>query len=131
MQALAKEIGEPKRFHPNEEGFYQSEGYHTIQETLQRFVELDGISEIFTDICLVQSKNHKILASVNGYNGQRFEEIYAIGTRELIQDLAEGGRKGNLLISIGGEATPASSLLLIPIITYSGNNSSDAATPIT
>lgn len=104
VQALAKEIGEPKRFHPNEEGFYQSEGYHTIQETLQRFVELDGISEIFTDICLVQSKNHKILASVNGYNGQRFEEIYAIGTRELIQDLAEGGRKGNLLISIGGEA---------------------------
>lgn len=104
VQALAKEIGEPERFHPKEEGFYQSEGYDTIQETLQRFTELDGISQIFTDICLVQSKDHKILASVSGYNGQRFEEVYAVGTGELIQDLAEGGRRGNLLISIDGEA---------------------------
>lgn len=104
VQALAKEIGEPERFHPQEKEFYQSEGYDTIREKLQRFVELEGISKVFTDICLVQSKDHKILVSVNGYNGQHFEEVYAIGTGELIQDLAEGGQKGNLLISIGGEA---------------------------
>lgn len=103
VQALAKEVGDPQSYHIEEAGFYEEERYDTLREQLSRFVQMDGISEIFTDLCLVRSQDHKILVSVSGYNGQMFEEVYAVGTGELIQDLVEGDRKGRMLIGIGGQ----------------------------
>ncbi len=104
VQALAKEMKDPKRYHPEEEGFYEKENYQTLNEQLFRFVQMDGISEVFTDICLVRSQYHQIIASVSGYNGQMFEEVYAVGTGELIQNLAKGDKKGHMLIGIGGKS---------------------------
>lgn len=103
VQALVEEMGDPAVLHPEEEGFYDSGGYRTLQAQFGRFVHLDDISGLFTDICLVRSRDHRIVASVRGYNGQMFEEIYAAGTGRMIQQLAEEGRKSSMLIGINGE----------------------------
>lgn len=104
VQALAEEMGDPAGLHPEEEGFYDSDGYRALQERFERFVYLDDISSLFTDLCLVRSRDHRILVSVSGYNGQMFEEIYGVGTKKLVEDLAEEGRKGSMLINIGGSS---------------------------
>nr|WP_300766029.1 hypothetical protein [uncultured Acetatifactor sp.] len=107
VRALAEEMGDPARFHPEEEGFYQGADYQALQAQLSRFVRYDDISRIFVDICLVRSDDHKILVSVSGRNGQIFEEVYGVGTGKLIQSLVEGGRENSMLIGIDGEAHQA------------------------
>ena len=104
VRALAEEMGDPARFHPEEKGFYEGADYQALQEQLSRFVRHDDLSRLFVDICLVRSSDHRILVSVSGRNGQIFEEVYGVGTGKLIQDLADKGREGSMLIGIGGES---------------------------
>ncbi len=106
VRALAEEMGDPARFHPEEKGFYEGADYQALQEQLSRFVRHDDLSRLFVDICLVRSSDHRILVSVSGRNGQIFEEVYGVGTGKLIQDLADKGREGSMLIGIGGESHP-------------------------
>lgn len=103
VQALAEEMGNPAGLRPEEEGFYDSDGYRRLQERFDRFVHLDDLSVLFTDLCLVRSRDHRIVVSVSGYNGQMFEEIYGVGTKEMVSALAEEGRRGSMLIGIGAE----------------------------
>lgn len=104
VRALAEEMGDPARFHPEKKGFYEGADYQALQEQLSRFVRHDDLSRLFVDICLVRSSDHRILVSVSGRNGQIFEEVYGVGTGKLIQDLADKGREGSMLIGIGGES---------------------------
>lgn len=104
VRALAEEMGNPARFHPEEQGFYDGEDYQTLQAQLSRFVRHDDISMIFVDICLVRSEDHRIIVSASGRNGQIFEEVYGVGTGTLIRDLAEKGRENSMLISMNGES---------------------------
>ena len=103
VRALAEEIGDPARLHPEEKDFYQGTDYENLREQLSRFVRHDDISRIFLDICLVRSEDHRILASVSGRNGQIFEEVYGVGTGELLRNLADNGWEGSVLIGINGE----------------------------
>ncbi len=103
VQALAEEIGSPVNLGIEEEDFYDSREYYALRNRLSGFVNLDGISEIFTDICVVRSSDHMVLASASGFNGQRFEEIYVAGTRKLLDALTEG-KKASMVIRIDGEA---------------------------
>lgn len=103
VQALAEEIGNPANLGVEEEDFYESGEYYTLRNRLSGFVDLDGISQVFTDICLVRSSDHKVLVSASGCNGQRFEEVYVAGTRKVVEALAEG-RKSSMVISMDGEA---------------------------
>lgn len=102
VKALTDEMGNPAAFHPEEDGFYDGEGYETLRAQLSRFVRQDDISEIFADICLVSGRDHRILVSVSGYNQQMFEEIYGVGTRGLLEDLIDDGREGSMLIGVQG-----------------------------
>lgn len=103
VQALAEEIGSPVKLGVEEEDFYDSREYYTLRNRLSGFVDLDGISQVFTDICLVRSSDHKVLASASGFNGQRFEDVYVAGTRKLVDGLAEG-QKSSMVMRIDGEA---------------------------
>lgn len=103
VRALAEEIGDPARLHLEEKDFYQGTDYETLRAQLSRFVRHDDISRIFVDMCLVRSDDHRILASVSGRNGQIFEEVYGVGTGELLRDLTENGRESSMLIGINGE----------------------------
>ena len=102
VRALTEEMGNPAGYHPEEDGFYEGEDYETLRAQLSRFVRQDDISEIFADICLVSGKDHRILVSVSGRNGQMFEEIYGVGTRKLLDKLTNDGREGSMLIGIQG-----------------------------
>ncbi len=82
VRALAEEMGDPARFHPEEKGFYEGADYQALQEQLSRFVRHDDLSRLFVDICLVRSSDHRILVSVSGRNGQIFEEVYGVGIRD-------------------------------------------------
>ena len=87
-----------------EEGFYDSKAYYSLRNQLCRFVGLEDISQVFTDICVVRSKDHQILASASGFNGQEFESVYMAGTRNLLDTLTAGGQKASMLMGIDGEA---------------------------
>lgn len=102
VRALSEEIEDPGTLNPEGEGFYDGNDYEAVRERLTRFVHLDDMAEVFTDICLVSSRDHRILVSANGYNGKMFEEVYAAGSGELIRSLAEQGRGGSRLIGIEG-----------------------------
>lgn len=102
VRALSEEMGNPAGYHLQEDGFYEGEEYETLRAQLSRFVRQDDISEIFADICLVSGKDHRILVSVSGRNGQLFEEIYGVGTRKLLDRLTNDGREGSMLIGIQG-----------------------------
>lgn len=93
VQALAEEIGNPIIHGVEEEGFYDSKAYYSLRNQLCRFVGLEDISQVFTDICVVRSKDHQILASASGFNGQEFESVYMAGTRNLLDTLTAGGRR--------------------------------------
>ena len=102
VRALTEEMGNPERYHPKEANFYEGEEYETLRAQLSRFVRQDDISEIFADICLVSGKDHRVLVSVSGRNGQMFEEIYGVGTRKLLDKLTNDGREGSMFIGIQG-----------------------------
>ena len=104
VQALAEEIGNPIIHGVEEEGFYDSKAYYSLRNQLCRFVGLEDISQVFTDICVVRSKDHQILASASGFNGQEFESVYMAGTRNLLDTLTAGGQKASMLMGIDGEA---------------------------
>lgn len=107
IQALAEEMEAPGRLDFDGEDFYKESEYYSLRNQLSRFVSLEDISEIFTDICLVRSSDHRILVSASGYNGQKFEQVYTAGTGALLESLTGGDRKASQLMCIDGETYQA------------------------
>ncbi len=101
IESLADEIGDPREL-PLEEDFYTREEYYALRNRMAGFVSQDGISEVFTDICLVESESHRIVASASGYNGRPFEEVYGSGSLPMFTKLARGDGKAGANIRIGG-----------------------------
>ncbi len=104
VQTLAESIGNPVNYNVEEAGFYDSKEYSSLRNQLCRFVEMEEISRIFTDVCIVRSSDHQVLVSASGRNGQQFEEVYAAGTRDMLNTLAAGGQKFGMVVRIDGEA---------------------------
>ncbi len=101
VQALAQEIGHPVNL--EDEDFYESGAYYALRNRLSGFVDLGDISQVFTDICLVRSRDHKVLVSASGFNGQRFEDVYVPAAKKVVDALAEG-EKTSMVMRIDGEA---------------------------
>ncbi len=104
MQSLADEIGDPKELPLTEEDFYTREEYYTLRNQMAGFVSQDGISEVFTDICLVEGESRRIVVSASGYNGRPFEEVYGSGSLPMFTKLARGDGKASAHIRLGGRA---------------------------
>lgn len=107
VQTLAENIGNPGNYNVEEEGFYDSKEYYSLRNQLCRFVELEEISKIFADICIVRSSDHQVLVSASGFNGQQFEEVYMAETGGMLNTLAAGERKYGMVMRIDGEAYQA------------------------
>jgi len=107
VQALAQEIGSLGRLDFDGEGLYDSKEYGSLKKQLSGFINLDPISEVFADICVVRSSDHKVLASASGRNGQKFEQAYTAKAKELVETLASGDKAAGIRMVIDGNTYQA------------------------
>ncbi len=92
VESLADGAGSLESLPLEEEDFYGREEYYSLRNRLSGFVGLDGVSQVFVDLCLVRGEDHRIVASASGRNGQPLEELYGASTAEMLSKLEGGSR---------------------------------------
>ena len=102
IQTLVEEIGAFGQPDFDGEDFYNQNEYYVFRNLLSRFVNMDEVSNVFMDICLVRREDHQILVSASGYNRQRFEEVYAADTDGFLQNMEKGDQKISMTMRVEG-----------------------------
>lgn len=102
IQSLVDGLRAPGKLYFDSEEFYDQKEYYEARNQLSRFVNMDEVSDVFMDICLVRGRDHQILVSSSGYNKQKFEEVYAADTKKMLQDMEKGDRKASMTIGVAG-----------------------------
>ena len=89
MQGEMDTIGNLDKVDFSAKDFYESKTYHSIYDSLKRFINRKGFYFMFYDALIVRIKDHKVLVDARGMNRDSLDFYYGNSAASVLEDLKD------------------------------------------